>query len=393
MAYAEKRGDGPFPWRVKFKKPDGSETSASGFATEEDALNHGRDQEADIRRGRWHDPKAGEITLDTYFWKKWLPAQRLSDKSVRNHKGEYRTHIAPRWGTQPLNTIDPFEIAALEKQLLTTRSASTRRNVMDLLRFMLDDAVHAKMLQHSPMLPRQRGRGQREPEKVRPGQVTTLAAVLAIGVRLKPGDALMALVTLFTGMRWGEVSGMRRSFLTLEAAGGERPARGHYVIDEKIGAVHEEQSGRRFFGPPKGNKGRTVELPAFLVELLIEFLGTFPLERNLLFVNQLGVAHNNSSFTNNHWRAACDGREGRGVVRGHAALEPWEPIHAGLWFHDLRHTHKTWLADDGIEPVARDERLGHVTPGMDGVYIHVTPSMRAKILAALQARWDDRPGS
>jgi integrase len=57
--------------------------------------------------------------------------------------------------------------------------------------------------------------------------------------------------------------------------------------------------------------------------------------------------------------------------------------------HDLRHTHKTWLAEDGVEPVARDERLGHVTPGMDGIYIHATAAMRDRILAALQKRWED----
>jgi integrase len=61
----------------------------------------------------------------------------------------------------------------------------------------------------------------------------------------------------------------------------------------------------------------------------------------------------------------------------------------GLVMHDLRHTHKTWLAEDGVEPVARDERLGHATPGMDGVYIHVTPAMRRKVLDVLQARWDE----
>jgi hypothetical protein len=33
MAYAEKRGKGRRPWRVKYKAPDGSEVSESGFET------------------------------------------------------------------------------------------------------------------------------------------------------------------------------------------------------------------------------------------------------------------------------------------------------------------------------------------------------------------------
>lgn len=387
MPYPEKRGDGPFPWSVKHKKPGGGEKRVSGFATEDDAMNYGHEQEADLRRGKYHDPKNGEITLDEYFRKKWLPAQDLSDKSRSNRAGEYRTHLAPRWGSKALNDIEPFEIAALELQLKASRAPSTRRNVMDLLRFMLEDAVHAKLLQYSPILPRQR-RGKREADTVRRGQLTTLAEVLAIGERLKPGDALMTLVTFFTGMRWSEVSGMRRSFLTLHPAAGGKPARGHYVIDEKLGAVHEDRSsGRRSYGPPKGDKGRTVQLPPFLVVLLLEHLATFPLERDALFVNNRGQLHNHSSFINNHWRPACDGWAERPANRRWPLRPAAAPIHRGLWFHDLRHTHKTALAEAGIEPVARDERLGHATPGMDGVYIHVTEPMRARILVAVEEWW------
>lgn len=46
MAYAEKRGKGPRPWRVKYKRPDGSEVCRSGFETKASALPWGRDEEA-----------------------------------------------------------------------------------------------------------------------------------------------------------------------------------------------------------------------------------------------------------------------------------------------------------------------------------------------------------
>jgi hypothetical protein len=38
VAYAEKRGRGPQPWRVKYKLPNGVETSESGFETKAAAL-------------------------------------------------------------------------------------------------------------------------------------------------------------------------------------------------------------------------------------------------------------------------------------------------------------------------------------------------------------------
>jgi hypothetical protein len=58
MAYAEKRGKGPAPWRVKYRLPSGIEVSESGFETKAAALTWGRDQEARIREGRWTDPNA-----------------------------------------------------------------------------------------------------------------------------------------------------------------------------------------------------------------------------------------------------------------------------------------------------------------------------------------------
>ena len=49
MAYAEKRGKGTRPWRVKYKLPNGQEDSQSGFETKAAALVWGRDQESKIR--------------------------------------------------------------------------------------------------------------------------------------------------------------------------------------------------------------------------------------------------------------------------------------------------------------------------------------------------------
>lgn len=397
MAYAEKRGDGEYPWRVRWElPPDGSGkkkyNSASGFATEGDALDHGRkkeqEQEVDLRRGEWHDKRKGELTVNDYFWKMWLPAQSLSDKSRANREGEYRNHIGPRWGAGALNAIEMFDVMAFENQLRARRSASTAGNVMELLRMMLEDAVYAGLLKTMPMRPKRR-RGKREPDKSRDGIVTTLETIAAIRARMTAPDALLVLVMAFTGVRWGEACGMRRGFLTLRPAVGGKPAGGVYAIDEEVGAVHEDpHTGRRYFGPPKGGRGRTVELPPFLAELLIAHLKTFPVGRDLLFTNTANGAYARTQF-NGRWRRACDGWPARGAVQGHAALLEAVPVAAELVPHDLRHTHKTWLAEDGIEPVARDERLGHVTPGMDGIYIHATAAMRERILVALQKRWKD----
>ncbi|BCB83732.1 hypothetical protein Psuf_010450 [Phytohabitans suffuscus] len=40
------------------------------------------------------------------------------------------------------------------------------------------------------------------------------------------------------------------------------------------------------------------------------------------------------------------------------------PFIEGTHFHDLRHTHKTWLIEDDIPEVAQAKRLGHRLAGV-----------------------------
>lgn len=392
MAYAEKRDSGDFPWSVKYKLANGNYKRAPlKFATEKAAVDYGREQEADIRRGLWQNNSGGKITVDAY-WQKWLPGYDVSDNARANRIAQYRTHIKPRWGDTALLDVDPFDVLVFEKEKRAALSKSYADGIMELLRMLMDDAVWANLLRTSPVRPARRRGKKKEPSTAREGRVVDLETILTICDRLPKPVALMILLILFTGMRWGEATGVRRSFLTLHEGSRGRQARGHYVIDKDVGAVHEDNAGRRFFAWPKGYKGRTVELPPFLVELLLAYLQTIPKDRDLLFVDTVNKAFHSSNFDRRIWRPACDGWPARAAVKGHRAVEAAMGIALGLVIHDLRHTHKTWMADDGIEPVARDERLGHVTPGMDGVYIHSTPAMRAKILAALQARWDGRRG-
>lgn len=396
MARPEKRGDGEFPWSVKYRIGTDPETGKpvykrdSGFATERAALDHGREQEADIRRGKWHDRRKGQITLDEY-WEKWLAGYDTSDRNLLVRQAHYRNHLKPRWGATPLNEIDPVDVAAFEKEKRAKYSRKYANGIMELLRMLMEDAAFARIIEFTPVRAKSR-RGVKEPPKARIGRVTDLPTVMAVCDRLPGPEALMTLMALFTGMRWGEVIGVRRSFLELHPAAEGQPARGRYIIDKDVGAVHEI-SGRRFFAWPKGRKGRDVELPPFLVEKLLAYLETFPKERDLLFCLANGQPFDRSNYSLRRWRPACDGWEGYDAARGRRALLPAPAVAEGLVMHDLRHTHKTWLAEDGIEPVARDERLGHVTPGMDGVYIHVTPRMRAKVLDVLQARWDKHQAS
>lgn len=389
MAYPEKRPGG---WRVRWllpeKGPNGEARygSESGFPTKQAALDYGEDQEAAIRAGTWINPEHGKIHLDDY-WAEWIAVQRLSDSTRDRYDSYYRNHLHPYWGDDPIADITTLGVDGFKKMLLETKrlKPGTVNPIVELLGRMLADAAFEHRIGFSPVRPRDR-RGERTgPADKRVGIAITLEQLLAICARIPAPEALLVLATAFTGMRWGEAAGMRRSFLRLEAD------RGTYTIDRKIGAL-KERKGILSFGPPKDREERTIELPAFLVALLLAYLATIPAERDLLFPCGSGEGYRRGNFGRQLWRPACDGWPARGTSKGHAAVQGAPPIVATLRFHDLRHTHETWMTEDHIEKIARDGRLGHDTPGMEGTYNHVTDKMRRQVLDVLEARWATAKG-
>ncbi|MFG2037531.1 hypothetical protein [Dactylosporangium sp. NPDC048998] len=78
---------------------------------------------------------------------------------------------------------------------------------------------------------------------------------------------------------------------------------------------------------------------------------------------------------------------GRPRINADVPLASWLPVLPGLTPH-LRHGHETWMDEAAIPYVLQSERMGHEVPGMRGVYGHVSATMRAALVAALQAMWE-----
>jgi hypothetical protein len=77
------------------------------------------------------------------------------------------------------------------------------------------------------------------------------------------------------------------------------------------------------------------------------------------------------------------------IIPEDTPLACWLPIKLGLTPHGLRHSHKTWMAEEGTPEILAEQRLGHQVPGMRGLYTHVSERMRAELTQALQARWQE----
>ena len=223
VAYAEKRGKGLTPWRVKYKLPSGMDASESGFKTKAAALARGRDQEARIREGRWADPNAGNITVSEWI-DRWLATQDVGVSTEYNRVYLIRRFVRPMWGAGPLNSLSTEEITRWENGLPVRAGVSRRtaRDARSLLRTILGDAAAARppLIPYNPALrPRKRGRRtgrklDRAPQRV---WATPLQALLiAERAALLSGwddDFTMIVMIGYTGLRWGEPIGLERDFV------------------------------------------------------------------------------------------------------------------------------------------------------------------------------------
>lgn len=81
------------------------------------------------------------------------------------------------------------------------------------------------------------------------------------------------------------------------------------------------------------------------------------------------------------------------ILPADTPLAVWLPIREGLTTHWLRHAQQTWMAEDRIPDIMRDERMGHlvqdearVASAMREHYTHSTERMRADVVATQQQR-------
>jgi integrase len=445
MAYAEKRGRGPRPWRVKYRAPDGEEISESGFETKTSALNFGRDQEARIREGRWTDPAAGKITVGEWI-DRWLEVQDVGISTEDSREYQLRRFLRPAWNTTPLASISSDAITRWENALPARLGVSRRtaRDARSLLCTILGDAAAARppLIPYNPALrPRNRGRrtGRRLERSPQRAWATPLQALLlAERAALLSGrdeEFTMLVTVAYTGLRWGEVIGLERDYLHPDQIHVEWQLR--------------ELRGRFFRLPPKDDSYRSpawepcvpVDLPPFLAGLLARQVHDHPYDPcpcqpvhggtgRYVFRSPDRAHYRRSNYGRRVFRPACDGRidasgdnPGRLVIADttiwpgtpqafHKPAEPgatysppqgrgiqripedtptacWLPIKPGLTTHGLRHGHKTWMAEDGIPEILSEQRLGHEVPGMRGLYAHASDRMRAQLKAALQVRWEE----
>jgi integrase len=359
MAWVEKRGD---MWRVRFRNPDGTVGTDSSHPTKTAATVRANAIETDQHRDVFINPDHGKLTLAGWV-DEWLDAHDVSPTTFERYRSHLDIHILPRFGDTPLNGITRIAVKRWVKDLGRTRADSTVASILSLLSMIMGEAVEERRIALNPCR-KLRGASPHRPER----PWATAAQVTEIAARLTPANRMLVITAGYTGMRWGELAGLRRPNCKLDD--------GRIFIDPDTGALHEV-AGKLELGSPKTPAAvRDILLPPFLIDLLRTHLDSHGHEH--VFTGRDGGLHRRSSFHRRHWQPAVNGDPDNGIPA----------IVRGLHFHDLRHSHKTWLIEDGVPEVAQAKRLGHRLPGVRGIYSHVSATVEQRLAAGLQTRWE-----
>jgi integrase len=325
----------------------GERLSLGTFVTRADAEQALAKAIADQGRGRWTRPDAGSVLLEDYA-QQWV-ASRLgrSGASLRPrvrelYEGQLRLHILPSLGRVPLGRLRPATIRTWYAGLVERGpGVSTAAKCYRLLHAILNTAVDDGVLAANPCSIRGAGA-----ENAAERKLPTLDRVYELADLVKPRYRALVLAAAFSGLRRGELFGLRREHIDGD----------HGTVTVEV-QRQQLSSGEHVIGPPKSDAGiRTVALPREVVDVLADHLERF-----------VGPAPSAWVFT---------GAKG-GPLREAVWQQEWERAREtvglpDLHFHDLRHVAATLAAETGAGVKEIMYRIGHSSPQAALRYQHAS---------------------
>ncbi len=262
-------------------------------------------------------------------------------------------------GSKTLAQIKPSTIQAWLAGL--SGAASTRRVTLGAVSTILSAAFDDERIVKNACKVGSVSVPKREAERVVPWSTDRVAVVS----ECLPERYQIALVLgVGLGLRQGEIFG--------PSPGDVDFLRGTVTVRRQVRQV----KSRLVFGPPKGNKTRTIPLPSTVRELLASYLARHP------------AAHVTLPWSDLDGEPATiplilTGRQGGALNRNHINHYIWKPAlrAAGVdpsrenGMHALRHHYASVLLDAGESIKAVSEYLGHPDGGFTlRVYTHLMPS-------------------
>jgi|SRR5712671_1523164 len=247
---------------------------------------------------------------------------RLSTQAI--YELTWRLHVAPLWAHRRLRSIGTEEIETWQTGLLAKGTGTrTVENAMFLLGQLFRQALRYSWVAASPVAVATKTRSHVIRAAFTPEQVAALIEAADVDT------SLIIRFTAVTGLRYGEVMGLRWSDVDFES--------------KRINVARQFTDGR--FCEPKSKKGtRQVPLSIDLVrELRVWKLRCPHSEHGLVFPLANGSPRAKNNFRNRIWVPLLKRAGVKGV------------------FHQLRHSCGTALNHNGVNMKTIQQIMGHAT--------------------------------
>ncbi|OSC30692.1 site-specific integrase [Mycobacterium vulneris] len=340
-------------YAVRFRQPNGKQTTKRGFTRKRDAQTFANDVEVKKLSGTYVAPSMGRVTVGSLA-PAWLARKKKSSapSHYRTLETAWRVHVESTWGNVPLADVD---LIGVEDWItdLSDKSPTVVLRAYGVLSGILTDAVKGRRLQANP------AKGvDNLPKKLGKRRVYLSADDVALLADKAGEHRALVLVLAYCGLRWGEAIGLRVrdvQFLRRRISVSSNAV--------QIGVRHE-------VGPTKGREARSVPVPQFVL--------------NELSVACAGKGLNDLVFSTPDGRYLPRPKSSNGwftrAVRA-AGVQSVTP-------HDLRHTCASLAVSAGVNVLALARMLGHKDPSVTlRVYADLFDTDLDAVAATLHSRY------
>lgn len=204
-------------WQARYTAPDGHvRTAADTFPNKTDATRWLSSVETDLARGLWIDPHRAGVKLAAYAtgWleQRTVKGRPLAPRTVDTYRHSLEAWIVPALGALPLAKLTPDVVRTWHADVSRQTGPTAARQAYALLRAILTTAVDDGALPRNPC--RIKGAGQASaPER----PLLDVEAVDALAAGMPEHLRALALLTMWAGLRIGEVLALRRGDLDTDA--------------------------------------------------------------------------------------------------------------------------------------------------------------------------------
>lgn len=343
-------------------KKERKRVTGHGFRTKKEAEIAMKQKYDELLRGDYVEPS--KMTCSQYL-NDWMKHKQNLGRSTRmNYESNIKHHIVPAIGALKISELTPLLLQNFISDMRSKGlSEGTVKKIYNIIHTSLNQAVKLNLIPKNPASYIDKPKVKHEEMKV--WTVDQVKQFIRVGGE-KQGDSdtvkyrhfLACLIALHTGMRQGEILGLRWKDIDFES---------------KLLRIQQilEHDGKGFKSGAKSKAGnRTINLPDDLVEALKERRLQQEQEKehaqelyqdlDLVICTKVGTQVPPSDLYQ-VWKRLIQ-KAGLPHIR----------------FHDIRHTHASILLMQGVHPKVVSERLFHssITLTLD-TYSHLMPSMQA----------------